>query len=83
GNGGPDLIALGAEGVAMFGLALDGTDYFDLHHTANDTFDKVEAERLNQTATSFAMFAFLAANAPSSFGSGEPYLVEKAKQATH
>ncbi|MDN3640125.1 M28 family peptidase [Simiduia curdlanivorans] len=83
GNGGPDLIALGAEGVALFGLALDGTDYFDLHHTANDTFDKVEAKRLNQTATSFAMFAFLAANAPSGFGSGESYLVEKAKSTKH
>ena len=82
-SGGPDLIALGTEGVAMFGLALDGTDYFDLHHTANDTFDKIEADRLNQTATSFAMFAYLAANAPMSFGSGESYLVEKAKQPSH
>lgn len=83
GNGGPDLIALGEEGVAQFGLALDGTDYFDLHHTANDTFDKIEAKRLNQTAASYAVFAYLAANSPMGFGSGEAYLVDKAKQSTH
>lgn len=77
----PDLVGLGKIGVAQFSLEPDGTDYFDLHHTANDTFDKIEAVRLNQTATSYAILAFLAANSPISFGSGESYLTEKAKAA--
>src|SRR3990167_564113 len=47
---GPDLRAVDAAGVATFGLALDGIDYFDLHHTGNDTFDKIEPARINQSA---------------------------------
>lgn len=78
-SNGPDLIAMRREGMALFSLHLDGTDYFDLHHTADDTFDKIEAKRLNQTTAAYATFAFLAANAPVSFGSGESYLVERGK----
>ena len=79
-SSGPDLIAMAQEGIAVFALHLDGTDYFDLHHTANDTFDKIEAARLNQTTAAFATFTFMAANAPMGFGSGESYLVERAKK---
>jgi Zn-dependent M28 family amino/carboxypeptidase len=42
-------------------LDLDGTDYFDLHHTPDDTLDKIKPERINQSAAAYAVFAYLAA----------------------
>lgn len=77
--GGPDLRALTLSGVATFGLALDGLDYFDLHHTANDTFDKIEPARINQSTAVYATWTWLAANAPVSFGSTSDYLLNKIK----
>jgi carboxypeptidase Q len=72
GGGGPDLGPLAPSGVALFGLQLDSTDYFELHHTADDTFDKIRPERIQQATAAYAVFAWMAANAPSSFGSGAP-----------
>lgn len=77
--GGPDLSAIARSGVAVFGLALDGIDYFDLHHTGNDTFDKIEPARLNQSTAVYATWAWMAANAPTDFGSLGEFLVAKAK----
>ena len=39
----------------------NGWDYFDLHHTPDDTFDKIEHEKLNQNVATYAAFAYLAA----------------------
>ena len=35
-------------------------DYFDLHHTANDTIEKIEPKRINQSAAVYVTFAYLA-----------------------
>jgi hypothetical protein len=48
-------------GVPVAELKLDGTDYFDLHHTADDTLDKVKPERISQSTAAFTVFAYLAA----------------------
>ena len=40
----------GAPGVA---LKQDGTRYFDLHHTSNDTLDKVDPEQLRQNVAAW------------------------------
>ena len=42
-------------------LSLDGSDYFDLHHTPDDTLDKIKPERINQSTAAYAVFAYLAA----------------------
>lgn len=76
---GPDLRAITQAGVATFGLALDGHDYFDLHHTANDTFDKIEPVRINQSTAVYATWVWLAANAPTDFGSTGEFLRNKNK----
>ena len=34
-------------------LAQDGTHYFDLHHTADDTLDKVDPEALRQNVAAW------------------------------
>jgi hypothetical protein len=67
---GPDMGGLKAAGVASFGLVLDAHDYFDLHHTADDTFDKIEPARIMQACAAYATWAYMAAQAPVGFGSG-------------
>jgi hypothetical protein len=42
-------------------LELDGTDYFDLHHTPDDTLDKIKPERINQSTAAYVVFTYLAA----------------------
>jgi hypothetical protein len=39
-------------------LSQDGTTYFDFHHSANDTLDKVDPEALEQAASAFASAAY-------------------------
>jgi hypothetical protein len=63
-RGGPDLIPLkNATSAAIFELAQDGTDYFDYHHTADDTLDKVDPAKLRQNTAAYAVFALMAADA--------------------
>lgn len=47
-SGGPDVSVLKAQGVPVASLQQDGTDYFDYHHTPNDTLDKVDPAALRQ-----------------------------------
>ncbi|WP_341219575.1 M20/M25/M40 family metallo-hydrolase [uncultured Pseudoalteromonas sp.] len=62
-NGGPDLIPFkNAVSAPIFELAQDGTDYFDYHHTADDTLDKVTPAKLRQNTATYAVFALMAAD---------------------
>lgn len=70
-GGGPDLYPLIAAGVPTLRLHQDGRDYFDLHHTADDTVDKLDASALNQNVAAFAVFAWLVAESDVSFRSAE------------
>ena len=66
-GGGPDLYPLIAAGVPTLRLHQDGRDYFDLHHTADDTVDKLDAASLDQNVAAFAVFAWLVADSDVSF----------------
>lgn len=48
-------------GVPVASLRQDGSDYFDYHHTPNDTLDKIDPEALAQNAAAYAQFAYLMA----------------------
>ena len=61
-SGGPDIKPLLEAGVPIFRLKQDGTDYFDYHHTADDTLDKIDPEELKQNIAAWAVVAFLAAD---------------------
>ena len=63
-RGGPDVSVLPAKGVPVFSLYQDGTDYFDYHHTPNDTLDKVDLESIKQNAAAYATVAYMAAEYP-------------------
>ena len=71
GEGGPgsDAGPSAALGVAWASLRQDGTEYFDLHHTPDDTLDKIDPDALAQNAAAYTVFAFLAAEADGGFGS--------------
>jgi hypothetical protein len=68
GHGG-DFGAMGDAGMAIIDLGQDGTRYFDWHHTANDTLDKIDPKDLAQNVAVYAVFAYLAADADGDFGS--------------
>ena len=67
GDGGADISTLRAAGVPLFAVTQDMSRYFDFHHTANDTFDKIEPEGLDRTVAAVAAFAWMAASSPEPF----------------
>jgi len=67
-GGGPDLSPIRALGMPVATLQQDGTDYFDYHHTADDTLDKIDPQALAQNVAAYAVFAYLAAEIPTRFG---------------
>jgi Zn-dependent M28 family amino/carboxypeptidase len=69
GNGGPDLGPIHAEGMAALSLTNDGTRYFDYHHSADDTLDKVDPEQLAQNVAVYVAWSYMAAQADGDFGS--------------
>lgn len=69
GGAGPDVGPIAAEGAAWAWLGQDGTDYFDYHHTPDDTLDKIDPAALAQNTAAYAVFAYLAASADGGFGS--------------
>ena len=66
-HGGPDMIPLSKLGVPALNLMQDGTDYFDLHHTPDDTFDKVNPEHMRQNLAVWSIFTYIAAEWPGTF----------------
>jgi hypothetical protein len=69
GGGGSDLSQMHGKGMAALTLVQDGTNYFDYHHTANDTLDKIDPKELAQNVAVYAAFSYMAAQADGDFGS--------------
>lgn len=67
-GGGADLGPLAPARVPVVGLGQDGTYYFDWHHTANDTLDKIDPKDLDQNVAAWAAVAYAAAEMPGDFG---------------
>lgn len=69
GNPGPDAALLMRRhrwpGVA---LSQDGRAYFDVHHTENDTLERIDPATLPQNVAAWAVTAWLAAQSPLPFG---------------
>ena len=67
GLGGADVSRLVLSGVPLFSVSQDASRYFDWHHTANDTFDKIERGEIDQMTAAVAVFAYVAASIPEPF----------------
>ncbi len=67
-GGGADLGPLAPARVPVIALQQDGTTYFDYHHTANDTLDKIDPKDLDQNVASWAAVAYAVAEMPGDLG---------------
>lgn len=74
-GGGADVGQMGKLGLPLLDLNQDASRYFDLHHTANDTLDKVNPDNLRQNLAAWVTMVYLTANSKISFGPVE--LTEK------
>lgn len=64
-TGGPDVRAIiDRQKPAVIDLKQDGTRYFDLHHTPDDTLDKVDPAHLDQNVAAWATVVGIVANEP-------------------
>ena len=66
-RGGADLDALSKLGMPILEPNLDGTKYFDIHHTANDTLAQVDPEALKQSVAAYGITVWLGAQFPGSW----------------
>jgi len=65
--GGSDTEDLQEAGVPVFSLRQDATRYFDLHHSEDDTLDKVEPAALQQNVAAWAALLYLIADSDIDF----------------
>jgi len=63
-TGGADLDGLVKLGMPLLSPDLDGTHYFDVHHTLNDTLAQVDPAALRQSLAAFTVSIWLAAQYP-------------------
>ena len=59
---GEDIAGLTEKGVPSFAPVQDSRYYFNYHHTAADTFDKVDPRHLNENAAVMAVLAYALAD---------------------
>jgi carboxypeptidase Q len=71
-SGGADIGPIVRAGVPVFGLMQDGLRYFDLHHTADDTLDKIDPVQLRQNVAAWAGLVMLAADSDVDFRAMRP-----------
>ncbi|MES1199189.1 MAG: M20/M25/M40 family metallo-hydrolase [Pseudomonadota bacterium] len=64
---GTDVDPVKAQGVPVITLNQDGTRYFDVHHTANDTLARIDREQLRQNVAAWAVFLYMAADSDWDF----------------
>jgi carboxypeptidase Q len=69
---GADIGPMRAGGVILMGHRVDGSKYFDFHHTHADTFDKVDPLELSQNVAAMATVAYILADMPQRLGEGIP-----------
>jgi hypothetical protein len=62
GHSGSDIGPLKSETITLVGYRPDSQRYFDYHHAANDTFDKVNKRELELGAASMASLVYLLDN---------------------
>ena len=54
-------------GVPVVDLSQDGADYFDYHHTPDDTLYAIDPAHLRQNVAAWATFVYLAADSDWDF----------------
>ncbi len=78
GHSGADISEMEPAGVILMGHNVEGSKYFDYHHTHADTIDKVDPREFSQNVATLATVAYIIADMPRRLGE-EPV----AETATH
>ena len=72
-GGGADVQAtINNGGVSVIDLQQDGTRYFDLHHTPDDTLDKIDKDQLKQNVAAWTTVLSILANSETDFTPDAP-----------
>ena len=72
-RGGADIAPIAkAVRIPLIGLRQDGTRYFDLHHTADDTLDKIDPAQLRQNVAAWTAMLAVLANSRDGLGTAPP-----------
>ena len=71
-GGGADLNVVRDQKGALIDLQQDGTRYFDLHHTPDDTLDKIDIVQLRQNVAVWTQVVGILANESTSIQTGGP-----------
>lgn len=79
-TGGPDMGPLRELGMPVVTLKQNGWDYFDLHHTADDTLDKINPANITQNVAAYAAFVWLVANMDGDLRAAAPHADGKAAE---
>ncbi len=66
-GGGEDLMEINAMGMPVASLRQDGMDYFDWHHSPDDTLDKIKATDLDQAVAAWSAFTLMVADSAVEF----------------
>jgi Zn-dependent M28 family amino/carboxypeptidase len=61
---GADISSMSQAGVPALGIMQDGRSYFNYHHTAADTLDKIDPAELRENAAAMAVMGYALACAP-------------------
>lgn len=67
GYAGADINPLISKGVLGFGLGMDSSDYWPIHHTHADTIDKIDINNLRSNTAAMATMTWLLANTEVSY----------------
>jgi len=59
---GADIAAMSEAGIPAFGVMQDGRTYFNYHHTAADTLDKISPSELKENAAAMAVLSYALTN---------------------
>ncbi len=68
GHSGADISAMKTAGVILMGHRVEGSKYFNYHHTHADTIDKVDPEDLSRNVAVLAAVAYILADMPQRLG---------------
>lgn len=71
-GGGADLNIVRDQKGALIDLQQDGTRYFDLHHTPDDTLDKIDLVQLRQNVAVWTQVVGILANEDTAILTGTP-----------
>jgi hypothetical protein len=71
-GGGADISGIRQAGAPVVDLYQDGSDYFDYHHTPDDTLYAIDPAALRQNVAAWATFAYLAADSAWAFSAPQP-----------